>query len=449
MKRRLINFYRHQVPEAIKQAIPDSFLAYATGKLYQRYPHPDLGFYHARHLSRIGQGDKAAQIYDQTKTGTVFDPLFDCHTIAVQPLQYPTESAGPFYLEFCYSGIKIVGNIPENQAPTPQQVDIYLDDQLLRSERLTYHKGIASFHFSIKRSTIKLFNPKSVISLRTPDGKQLVSRAFGTGVMLEVPHGNASITARLEATGTLDKKGNIRPDKTEVHTKQQAYLSLYQRANCFFKQEFGRPLIIVCGTLLGQHRTGNFIVGDDDFDVGYVSEKTDPEAVKLESVMIMEKMVTYGFSILLNRQGKPFRISDTLSGLEIHLDVTPIFTCKDDHVWMHKLSYLEMGIDLMRQTITEELAGIEVDKPIGAETYLAANYGPNWHTPDPNFSYADWTVSAEIVDGLRATCLTPSEQRDLNQRLNAAQSTEKQGRFIPLSLRPLYPIENAAECLVS
>jgi len=440
MKRRLLYFYRHQVPEFVKRAIPDSFSAYVAGKMYLYYPHPDLAFYHARYLSQAGQGQKAAKIYDPTAKNALSDPLFKCSAKAAYPDQNITARAGKFHLEFSYAGIKIIGNIKESKNSAANQVDIYLDNQLLRSERLTYRKGIANVHFSIKRSTIKLFKPESILSLQNPDGEFLVSDRLGAHVLLTVPHGDSSISEQLSLTGTLNKKGNIRVSENETRTKQQAYLALYQRANRFFKTEFNKPLMIVCGTLLGQHRNGDFILGDDDFDVGYVSEKTNPAEIKAESIQMIERLILNGFTVLINREGKPFRISDAISGLEIHLDVTPVFTRKDNHVWMHKLARLEMDIDIMRQTKTGMLCGVEVDKPVGSEIYLAANYGFNWRTPDPSFSYADWTVPAKINNGLRATCLSQSEQRNLIKLLNNQSGSKARGKFIPIGLQPLYPI---------
>lgn len=435
MKRRLLKFYRQKIPYSVKNAVPEAISAHVAGGMYRLYSHPDLAFYHARYLSKIGKGHKAAKRYMQVKSGVINDPLFKCSFKAACNAPNVPVISGQYHVAFCYAGIKVIGVLQDTDMQHIDRVDIYLDDQLLRSEQLTVQNGTAHFHFAIKRATLELFNSDSVLSLRIQDDRYLAINGLGTHIALHIPHGSGGITAKLRHTGTLDKKGNTRPLESEVALRHQAYLGLYERAHQFFKQEFQKSLILVCGTLLGQHREGGFIPGDDDFDVGYVSDMINPLDVRNESVEMIKRMVAHGFTILLNREGKPFRISDAISGLGIHLDVTPIFSCNDGHVWMHKLARLSMDIQDMRNTEMGNFSGTSVEKPCGAETYLSQTYGENWRHPDPNFSYADWTTPAEVMNGLRATCISPVEQRHMKVHLNKGV-----GKFIPIGLQPLYPL---------
>lgn len=438
MKRRILNFYRHQVPVLVKRAIPDAVMAYVSGVAYRIIPHPDLAFYHARYLSRNGHGQKAAHIYGGDSAGSLIDPLFECHAkSAKSDAANLSITSGNFIVEFSYAGIKVVGKLPANPDADLDRIDIFLDDQLLRSESLTFKNNSASFHFSIKREALRMFSPNSVLNLRTPSGDYITSDDFGTHVALSIPHGTGEMANHLTLTGTLDKKGNTRPSKRDVDARQNGYLALYERATQVFEDEFGIPLILLCGTLLGQHRDGGFVPGDDDFDVGYVSEKTTPEAVKAEAIDIIQRLTGRGFLIAMNREGKPFRISDAKSGIEIHLDVTPVYCPDDGHVWMHKLARLDISLDELRQTETDDFNGVLITKPKGTEAYLAAYYGPTWNVPDPNFAYADWAAPQNVVNGLRATCLNLEEQ----QALMATTKKSGQGAFLPLSLQPLYPLK--------
>lgn len=432
MKYRLLEFYRQKIPHAVKEAIPEALSANVAGWIYRFYPHPDLAFYHARYLSRTGQGHKAAKKYMPMNSGAISDPLFNCRFEVVDNTPNVPVSSGRYNVEFCYAGIKIIGRV---QDESMQSVDILLDNHLLRSQRLIFKNGIAKVQFVIKRDTLERFNTNSILSLRVPDGRYLAVKGRGTHINLHIPHGGGGVFEDIALTGTLDKKGKFRESERETSERHQAYLSLYERANRFFKREFHMPLMLVCGTLLGQHRNGDFIPGDDDFDVGYVSKMTDPLAIKSEAITIINKMVESGFTILLNREGKPFRISDATSGLGIHLDVTPIFTRNDGHVWMHKLARLDMDILDMRNTEVVDFLGTKVEKPMGAETYLAKTYGNNWRNPDPNFSYADWTTPAYVMKGLRATCIGMAQQCHLKELMK-----QSAGQFIPIGQQPLYPI---------
>ena len=201
-------------------------------------------------------------------------------------------------------------------------------------------------------------------------------------------------------------------------------------------------MFLLYGTLLGLVRSGDFIPGDDDFDVGYVSEATSPEAVKQEAMDIIRFFVGQGFKVLVNRFGKPFRLTLPGAAAGVHLDVRPVWSPGDGHVWLHKSAHLQMDLEEFRSVLPDTLRGTEVWKPAGTERFLAAYYGASWRTPDPAFSNSGKVTPKAVLDGLAACCLNRQDQlalRDEAAALSAGHGGK--GEFVPISLEPLYPLE--------
>ncbi len=449
MKRFLLRAYRFWVPQRLKDILGAQVIGPLAGLAWRWAPHPDLGFLHARHLVAHGQRARAAALYARRLPGGAAgegldDPLFACRIEQGQSLpddDLPAAIRGRFALEFGYFGLKVTATLHARRGADPEtlprRLDICLDDRVLRSERLTFRRGRAVILFTVKRRTLGVFPVLSRLSLRAEGGGTIPFGARAAAALVHVPHGQGQIGALLDQGGPLDKKGNLRQPPEVLHARQQEYLALYARANAVFQAEFGRPLFLVCGTLLGQHREGDFIPGDDDFDVGYVSEATTPAAVKAESIALIERLVARGLIVGMNRAGKALRLSDALSGPDLHLDITPVFSLADGHVWLHKLARLPLDLEGFRQTRPARLRETEVQVPASAEAFLRAYYGPGWQVPDPAFTYTGAAVPPQVREGLAAICLTPAEQRALQSRLDAAGLP---GAFVPVRFQRLYPL---------
>lgn len=449
MKRRLLNFYRRRVPLWVKRMIPDAVIAQGAGLAYRVTPHPDLAFFHARHLVRRGRALRAGQIYHRgagaVPGAPLVDPLFDCSVAPATPEgptpRIATLATAQFHLEFSYMGLKVLA-----LTKTPAEaLVIEVDGIPLRRSRLTYRDGQAEFHFTIKRETLAHFPPTSRLCLRLSDGRFLQSCELGHEARLDIPHGRGTLADQLALCGPLDKKGNLPPPPEVLAEKQLAYLRLYERANALFHEMWNAPLMLMCGTLLGQHRTGDFIPGDDDFDAGYISEATSGAAVKADAISRIETLARKGLTVVVNREGKPFRIADPETGPTLHIDVTPIFSDGQGHVLLHKMACLPMDLHGLRRNGPAEMHGTRVEKPHETEAFLAAYYGEDWATPNPNFSYSNHKLPRSAAKLLNQTCLSVAEQRALAARLKA----EGLGaHFIPLALQPLYPLPGEAEPVI-
>lgn len=443
MKRLLLSAYARLVPAPLKRLIPTRFKAWLAGYFYRITLHPDLGFQHVRQLRQLGQTIKAAQQYadpgtiwtEETAEHVTTDPLFRSiltPTITAQSGNTDAAASGYFQAEFGYRGLLISGVVQSRAKPQPTHIEIMLDDTILRPEKLRFSKSGARFRYIIQRKTLDIFPQHSQLRVRTSSMAFLPLNHKYQTFDLHLPHGRGGIFANLTTTGTLDKKGSLRLSGTEISARQDRYLDLYTRVRLAFKHSFNKPLFILYGTLLGQHRGQDFIPGDDDFDVGYVSDHTTPAAIKAETIDIIKTLVTQGFHISLNAEGKPFRIGDHDSGPAIYLDNRPVFSCNDGHIWLHKHARLKLRLDDFRAAQPAMLRDVEVLIPRATEDFLAAYYGPGWAIPDPGFSNANKTISPEITQRLGAINLTIQEQRQLAATHGAG--------FFPLALRSLYPL---------
>lgn len=447
MKRQLLDFYRTAVPDPVKNAVPPQAKAWGLGLLFALTRSPDLRLWQMRHLFKVYQDSGRPPPFD--------DPLFRC-TITPAPSTVrdgaPEPLGGTFFAEFGFHGLKLQGRYRpgslDRQETQAEWADILLDGQCLRREKPRVVKGRAGFLYTVRRPALAMFPPGGRIEVRDSLGRAfavdpcaLRGRHRATHCLaldLGIPYGSGEIFSRLQLTGPLDKKGWPRPSESELGARQDGMLALYDRVRTVFEQELGKPLFLMYGTLLGQHRGGDFIPGDDDFDVGYVSECNTPDTVKVEAIQIIEALVANGFTVLLNHLGRPFRVRDGESGVDLHLDSHVLFTAEDGYVWCHPRAHLPLPLDGFRMVENGMLRGIPILKPAATEAFLAAYYGPNWRIPDPDYGNIIVAGDQRVARGLGAVCLTRAEQRALLKRI---ERRNLPGEFIPMALHDPYPLE--------
>jgi hypothetical protein len=187
-------------------------------------------------------------------------------------------------------------------------VNLFIDDALVRTLNVSRDGYFPRFTITLKRPTVALLPPEATLEVRTTDGEVLYGPGGAERFVLTTPHGTGRLGDVLQGDGKVDKKGELSPSAEETSTRQERYLEIYGKVREFFEEKFGRPIFLMYGTLLGYHRQGDFIPGDDDFDAGYVSDKTDPRSVKAETFDIIVELVRAGFTVCFNRRGRLFRV---------------------------------------------------------------------------------------------------------------------------------------------
>ncbi|APX94956.1 hypothetical protein BWR19_08405 [Halomonas sp. 1513] len=304
----------------------------------------------------------------------------------------------------------------------------------------------ARFTYYFKRGVLDAFPQHSTIALRSGNGRYLLWKGCYRASVF-VPHGNDQLFNLLDQGASLNKKGYLAPTSDEIADRQQRYLKIYDSAKNTFDTLFGNPLFLMYGTLLGHCREGDFIPGDDDFDVGYASALGDPISVKEETKKIVIELVLAGYICSFNRSGRLFRLSLPGEPAGVHLDVRPVWY-EDQAIWAHKQAKLPLSLDDFLPVIEGSLRGYNVYTPAYTERFLRAYYGDGWKVPDPSFSNASQKVPKYVIKHLDKTCITPAEYREMCDEIERRRPNHPQAaKLISIGLHSLYPLsEYKREC---
>lgn len=378
----------------------------------------------------------------EVKDGVVSEPLTRCRLAGLHARSSRSSGkpAGVFDVSFSHLGLRLDGFVMP-AATSERHLELKLNGQLIRTIPLSRKGPIPPFfHYQLKREVLVRFPEKSELVLSTAEGEALVTCKCPV-VQIELPHGDGSIFEYLEAGGRIDKKGFLALTPDTIHARQARYLDIYSEARKYFTEQFGSPLFVMYGTLLGLVREGDFIQGDDDFDAGYISHQTNAKAVKQETMDLVVNLVLSGFTCSFNRNGRLFRLRLKDDKPDVHLDVRPVWY-EEDHIWAHKQARLPLTVDDFLPVETRELRGVPVDVPRNAESFLKAYYGEGWQVPDPTFSNASQKVPRRVKKKLNSVCITPADYQSMQADIEARRADHPNaGKLIATGLHPLYPLE--------
>jgi tetratricopeptide (TPR) repeat protein len=375
----------------------------------------------------------------------VVDPLFDTEVrpAASPPATQPGRVAGLFDVRARATGLVVEGYVTSSSVDV---VEVVVDGTVIRSVKVSRDGGLPRFSLPLHRSTVATLPARSTLTVRLPAGEALTVPGGGDELELSVPHGDGALLRILDRGRKLDKKGLVGPTPEEIRRSQDRYLEQYTEISSFFERELGRPLFLLYGTLLGLHRDGDFIPGDDDFDAGYVSDESDPIAVKRETMTFMLALLRAGYDVSFNRRGRLFRVSvagERFAGL--HLDLRPVWF-DDGKVWAHNHACFPSDRGDFLPVERRQLRGVEVSVPRRTERFLHRYYGPTWRVPDPGFMYYAEEVDPAVRRNLAEALITPKEVRELQARVRAeAADHPGMGRFVSIGSQDLYPLDDLVE----
>jgi hypothetical protein len=221
--------------------------------------------------------------------------------------------------------------------------------------------------------------------------------------------GNGTLFKLLATTHFLTKKGKLQRRLDQNENWKVAALSAYTQFREYFESRFGHKPFIICGTLLGYYREGDFIAHDDDMDVAYFSSCTSPEDVKEELKKAVFGMISDGYDIKLAR--KPGFFKPRVNGF--WFDVFPMWF-DQNCLWMMNTTRQRAGPDIILPVQAATFRGVEVYVPRNIERYIEGEYGPNWRVPDPGYrSVGEWGTS-EYLSG---SCMSDEEVKELYEKV--------------------------------
>jgi len=368
----------------------------------------------------------------------VIEPVFNCRAIAIPGTDYSARKTGIYEVNWTHLGMLFDGLLFDKST---KQVQLILDGLPIRCiavRKIPLLPGY--FHFYVKREVLNTFPSSSILEVRTLEDKVLLCNN-GTSVQLTIPQGTGKLIERIKSGASINKKGFYAPTKEELTNRQDRYLKIYDKARIYFDEQFGSPLFLLYGTLLGFYRQGDFIPGDDDFDAGYISTKTTAREVKQETMQLVVDLVLAGFNCSFNRKGRLFRLRLADDAPDVHLDLRPVWY-EDGFIWAHKQAHLPLYITDFLPPQTNELRGIKVYHPNNTEAFLQAYYGPGWRVPDPSYSNSSQWIPRFIIKKLDSICITPADYSVMHLQIEKRRTDyPNAGKLLSPSLNKLYPLE--------
>ncbi len=314
---------------------------------------------------------------------------------------------------------------------------------------------------TLQRSTVDRLPPRCTLAV-SPHGPASAPAGgtVGHGLELTVPHGSGTLVSAHGSSRTgsaagqrdiawlplIDKKGAPVPSVTDNTTLQQALAGLWADAAEVMRERLGKELFLLYGTLLGPVREGRFLPWDDDFDVAYFSEHTDVDDVRAESIEVMRTLATNGFTVGLNPQGRPFRLSDARGLGTLRLDVRPMWVM-GGAVWAPSHARLPLTREQLVPCGSVTVDGRTFLVPADAEAFLAAYYGDDWREPRPGYRSPSRLTSEQVAVFERLR-IHHDDVVAINAAWQAADPTESEGPAIhAFGTVPLYPLDVRARVM--
>ena len=344
------------------------------------------------------------------------DPAFSVQVVGCPAgATIPIDAVGRFALDVTHLGLRVHGRLVD---PSVSDVEIRVNGAAIKQVDVDRESPTPQFAFTIRHSALATFPRTASISVTTERGPLFDEHGQEIGAV-ENPLGDESLFTRLDDSEVFTKKGAlVSRELAEISPRQ--LLDAYSTVRAFFTDQLGLDLFLMYGTLLGCHRDGRFIPGDDDLDVGYLTSCTDPEQLKQETRDVVRALLDAGFDISTRHGGSLFKIWQG----QIDIDVYP--------VWFHRGR--AWGYDAIDATpgdyhpaVERDLLGTLVLVPHRPEALLSATYGPGWRIPQPGFRHYRRN---DVLNVLKRSSLTPFEARDLlDSNATARELDPAIGRF--------------------
>lgn len=151
-------------------------------------------------------------------------------------------------------------------------------------------------------------------------------------------------------------------------------------------EEMGLRPFVVGGTLLGAVRSYALLPHDDDADLAYLSEHTNPADVALEGFRVGRKLEALGYEVVRHSATHMQLYFRKESGsLDHYVDVFAAFFTEDGHINQPFHVRGEMTRTQMLPFSQVSIEGRSFPAPQDPHHWLVINYDENWRTPIPGY----------------------------------------------------------------
>lgn len=153
-------------------------------------------------------------------------------------------------------------------------------------------------------------------------------------------------------------------------------------------QEWGYPIYLVGGTLLGMVRGGALLPHDDDLDFAYLSQHSEPADLVRESFELERRLTDAGYAVARHSHAHlELAFFDEHGELDHYIDVFTGFFHEGLYCQPFALRSDEVVRDDLVPTRDIDVNGVALPAPANPQAWLAYAYGPGWRIPDPSFVF--------------------------------------------------------------
>ncbi len=351
--------------------------AIRRGKLNRTLLALERGFALAEETGNPAATSALAQLFDELAAGTLTSRgarLGDVHWFTL-----PGRKADVVLQGLCT-------DVSSNWARSP--IRLLLEGSLVSEVHvrpLTGGQGRGQFEFRPRESLLAQLGPNAIEleldGVRYPVPKSLFAELWPGDRTTT----SDEVHSRLARGSILDSNGNLALPKNQDDAWLRPTFELYGRARAWLAETLGYELYLTGGTLLGYARTGEVISFDKDFDTGYVSRHTEPDAIRREFKEIIIGLLRAGGDVRLLSTKNPTNVRRDYfwyGAGRHHIDIFPGAFIGGKY---RRPTFVDT--ELTREDFfpfaVKEMNGFEVVVPREIEKKVAAVYGPGWKTPDP------------------------------------------------------------------